>query len=69
MSTLITDRSDWKLRVKITPIASPTGYKHFQFIGEQYNDKGELTSSSTYDFFLDKDEVNQLSQLFWVEAA
>lgn len=68
MNSLITDRSDWKLRVVTNNIDSPEGYKHFQFIGEQYNDKGELTNSSSYDFFLNKDEVNRLSQLVWSEA-
>ncbi len=69
MSTIITDRKDWKLRLSITPMDSPEGYKHFKFIGEQYNDLGELTNSSSYDFFLNKEEVSALSQIFWLEAS
>jgi hypothetical protein len=38
----------------------PDGLKHLMFTGEQYNDKGELTNSSTYDFFLNQEEVSKL---------
>lgn len=69
MNTIITDKIDWKLRINVVNIEFPVDYKHFQFIGEQYNDKGEITNTSTYDFFLDKDGVNRLSQLLQHEAA
>lgn len=57
---LITDKPDWKLKLKVNDCLKPTGLKHLMFTGEQYNDKGEMTNSSTYDFFLDKEEIAQL---------
>jgi hypothetical protein len=69
MKNLITDRSDWKLRLDVKDLEYPNGYKHFQFTGEEYNTEGELTSSKTYEFFLNKEEINQLSQVLWVEAS
>ncbi len=68
MKVLITDRADWKLKLDVKEIDSPRNYKHFQFTGEEYNKEGELISSKTYEFFLDKEEVNLLSQALWAEA-
>jgi hypothetical protein len=68
MNKLVTDRDDWKLRIKTRDIDFPDGYKHFEFIREQYNDLGELTNTSVYDFFLSKDEVNRLSEIVCSEA-
>ncbi len=60
IQTTITNREDWKLRFHIKDCEHPEGLKHLVFTGEQYNDKGELTNSSTYDFFLDKSEIKIL---------
>lgn len=57
---LITDTPAWKLRLKINDCMRPEGLKHLSFSGEQYNDKGELTESSTYDFFLNQEEIVKL---------
>lgn len=57
---LIIDKPDWKLRFRVNNCDYPQGLKHLMFTGEQYNDKGELTNSSTYDFFLDKEEIATL---------
>ena len=57
---LITDNPVWKLRLKINDCMRPEGLKHLSFSREQYNDKGELTEISTYDFFLDKEEIAKL---------
>lgn len=57
---LITDQPAWKLRLKIQDCMKPNGLKHLSFTGEQYNDDGELTTSSTYDFFLDEEEIARL---------
>ena len=58
---LITDRPDWKLRLKIDDCASPEKLKEVKFIRETYNDKGELTNESTYQFFMTKKELISLS--------
>ena len=64
---LITDRPEWKLKVFSNDCDSPNGLKHLKFTGEQYNEEGELTSSSTYDFFLNKEELSVLSSFFQSE--
>lgn len=60
IETLITDKADWKLRFRVNDCEQPKEIKHLMFTGEQYNDKGELTNTSTYDFFLDKEEITKL---------
>ncbi len=57
---LITDNPGWKLRLKVNDCSRPAGLKHLMFTGEQYNEKGELTNSSTYDFFLEQEEITKL---------
>jgi hypothetical protein len=57
---LITDNPSWKLRLKIKDCLRPEGLKHLSLSGEQYNDDGEMVESSTYDFFLDKEEIAKL---------
>ena len=60
----ITDRPDWKLKVYSSDCDSPTGLKHLKFTGEQYDEEGELTSSSSYDFFLNREELSALYSFF-----
>lgn len=57
---IITDRSDWKLKLRVNDCDHPIGLKHLTFTGEQYNKEGELTNASTYDFFLNKEEIAKL---------
>lgn len=57
---LITDKPDWKLQLQVNDCSKPDGLKHLMFTGTQYNDKGEITNSSTYDFFLNKEEIATL---------
>jgi hypothetical protein len=58
---LITDRPDWKLRLRVDDCVAPKDLKEIKFIRETYNDKGELTDESTYQFFLTKRELIDLS--------
>ena len=58
---LITDKPDWKLRLKVDDCVLPTDLKEIKFVRETYNDKGELTDESTYQFFLTKRELIDLS--------
>lgn len=57
---LITDQPAWKLRLKIKECLTPEGLKHLSLTGEQYNNDGELTETSTYDFFLNEEELTRL---------
>ena len=57
---LVRDDAAFKLRVKVNNCIRPADLKHLQFIGEQYNDKGEMIETSTYDFFLEDQHINTL---------
>jgi len=58
---LITDRPDWKLRLSVDDCVLPKDLKEIKFIRETYNNDGELTDESTYQFFLTKRELIDLS--------
>ena len=58
---LITDKPDWELRLSVDDCVLPKDLKEIKFIRETYNDKGELTDESTYQFFLTKRELIDLS--------
>ena len=58
---LITDKPDWKLRLSVDDCVLPKDLKEIKFIRETYNAKGELTDESTYQFFLTKRELIDLS--------
>ena len=61
MEKYITNRDDWKLKFHMEDCLSPKGMRHLRFTGEQYNKEGEMTNSSTYDFFLEENEVFTLA--------
>ena len=63
---LITDKPDWKLRLSVDDCVLPKDLKEIKFIRETYNDKGELTDESTYQFFLTKKELINLSNALLV---
>lgn len=58
---VLTNRDDWKLKFHMEDCLSPKGMRHLRFTGEQYNKEGEMTNSSTYDFFLEENEVFTLA--------
>lgn len=60
MESYITDRKDFKMKVAIRECDSPSFIRNIQFIREEYNDKNELTNSSTYQFFLNDIELSNL---------
>ena len=57
----ITNRDDWKLKFQMEDCMSPKSIKHLRFTGEQYDTEGNMTNSSSYDFFLDEKEINALA--------
>lgn len=58
---IITNRDDWKLKFQMEDCLSPKGMRHLRFTGEQYNKEGEMTNTSSYDFFLEETEVFRLA--------
>jgi hypothetical protein len=57
----LTNRDDWKLKFQMEDCLSPKGMRHLRFTGEQYNEEGEMTNTSSYDFFLEENEVFTLA--------
>ena len=60
---ILTNRDDWKLKLSINDCLFPEKMKHLRFTGEQYDDKGNVTNSSFYDFYLSHDEVINLANI------
>lgn len=59
---LVKDCAAFKLKVRIFPCLRPEGLQCVEFIGEQFNDQGEMMRDSTYQFFMDHDELVRLSK-------
>jgi hypothetical protein len=63
MEMYITDRQDFKIKVIVSEMESPSYMRNIQFVREEYNDKNELTNSNTSQFFLNDIELNKLSRI------
>lgn len=59
---LVRDEAAFKLRVTVRPCLSPNTLQFLEFTGEQYNDKGEMIESSSYEFFLEQDHIRTLCE-------
>jgi hypothetical protein len=57
---LVRDEAAFKLRVKVSNCLNPADLKFIEFVGEQYNNDGELVNSSTYEFFLENQHIAKL---------
>lgn len=57
---LIQDGEAFKLRGKMWPCLSPNDLFCIEFVGEQYNEKQEKINESTYQFFLNKEHVQNM---------
>lgn len=57
----ITNKDNWKLKFHMEDCLSPKGMRHLRFTGEQYDKEGNMTNSSSYDFFLQESEVFRLA--------
>lgn len=57
---IIRDDAAFKLRGTMQPCMSPEDLWCIEFTGEQYNDKGEMTNTSTYQFFLNNDHISRM---------
>jgi hypothetical protein len=59
---LIRDEAAFKLRGTMKPCLRPDDLWCVEFTGEQYNDKGEMTGASTYQFFLTNEHISKMVQ-------
>jgi hypothetical protein len=56
----ITDRADFKLTLTARECQSPEGLMSLDLIREEFDTRGELTNTSTYNFYLGADEIDRL---------
>ena len=55
----VTDRDDYKLNVQVNPIKDSTR-NHLIFTREFYDSEGNITDTSSVDFFMTEEEINVL---------
>jgi hypothetical protein len=61
MNTVIKDKKDFRLTLKKEPCVAPTGLYNIEMTQEQLKD-GEVTQTSTYQFFMTEDEMHTLAK-------
>jgi hypothetical protein len=61
MKTVIKENESFRLILKKESRVMPVGLNNVEMIQEQLQD-GEVTQSSTYQFFMTKDEMNILAK-------
>ena len=59
---LANDGKSFKIRVTVKDCVAPEGLKHLRFTGEQYDNDGNKTEESSYDFFLDAEQIRELGE-------
>jgi hypothetical protein len=58
----VKENAGFRLRVKSWKCLSPSDLNSIEFINESIDDKGEITQSSVYSFFMDDNEVRSLCE-------
>jgi hypothetical protein len=61
MNIVIKDKEDFRLILKKEPCIAPVGLYNIEMIQEQLKD-GEITQTSTYQFFMSKNEISILTK-------
>ena len=56
----VKDKESFRLRVKTWECIAPKDLHAIHFIQETKDNKGEVESTSTYDFFMSKEELQTL---------
>jgi hypothetical protein len=59
---IVKEHTGFRVRVRTHEVIAPKGLYSLDFIQESLNDKGEVQSDQTYNFFMTKDEVQTLCQ-------
>ena len=57
---IVKEHTGFRVRVRTHEVLAPKGLYSLDFIQESLNDKGEVHSDQTYNFFMTKDEVRNL---------
>jgi len=58
----VKESTGFRLRVKSWKCLSPADLNSIEFINESLDDKGEVSQSSTYSFFMTDEEVKTLCE-------
>lgn len=58
----VKENKEFRLRVKSWKCLNPAELNSIEFIQESFNNKGEVTQTSTYSFLMDDDEIRTLCQ-------
>lgn len=58
---IIKENAGYRVRLEKWEVASPKGLFNVDIIQESLNDKGEVNESSTYNFFMTKEEMQALA--------
>ena len=59
---IVKEHPGFRVRVRTHEVIAPKGLYSLDFIQESLDDKGEVQSDQTYNFFMTKDEVQTLCQ-------
>ena len=59
---VVKEQPGFRVRVRTFEVLAPKGLYSLDFIQESLNEKGEVHSDQTYNFFMTKDEVQTLCQ-------
>jgi hypothetical protein len=60
---VITDTPSFKMTVKVNDVLRPSNLKAVYFVREEFNDKGEQINESTYEFFLNPEEMKSVASV------
>jgi len=58
----VKENQGFRLRVKSWKCLSPSNLNSIEFINESLNEEGEVTTASTYNFFMDDIEIKTLCE-------
>jgi len=58
----LTKSNQYKLRIKVSDCEVPVNLKRLEFVNEHYDITGELTGTSTYEFFLNQEAINRMCE-------
>jgi hypothetical protein len=59
---IITNKQEFKLKLRQWKCEFPDQLNSLELIQEHINDKGEITNTSTYNFFMDDNEIKLLAE-------
>jgi hypothetical protein len=58
----VSDKQGFRLKLRQWKCISPEQLNSLEFIQEHINDKGEITNTSTYNFFMNDNEIKSLAE-------